>query len=89
MADQLRYLAQAFWGADLRPGDVMPFVCAVDAEEGARILARSARGAIAYQQIIDPDGPIYGEPEVLGVWGDVPAAARSIDGDSWADLTAA
>ena len=89
LAGQLRYIAQGFWGAELKPGEPMPFVCAVDAEEGARILARLARGAIAYQQIIDPVGPVFGDPEILGSWGHVPPAALAIDGDPWSDLYAA
>lgn len=77
----MRYAAQAFWGPGLKPGEPMPFVCAVDAEDGAQILARSAAGAIAFQQLVDPEGPIFDEPEVLGVWGRVPAGAISIDDD--------
>lgn len=89
MPSQLRYIAQAFWGSDLRPGEPLGFICAVDAEEGAQILARSARGAIAFQQEYDPEGPLYGEPEILGRWGSVPVGAVAIDGDVWSDLSAA
>lgn len=82
MAREMRYIAQAFWGARLRPGEPMPFVCATDAEEGAAILAQSAEGVVAYQQFVDDDGPLYDEPEILGTWGRVPAAAISIDGEA-------
>lgn len=88
MATELRYVAQAFWGDGLRPSEPLPFLCAVDAEEGAAILAKTAAGVIAYQQPFNPEGPIYGEPEILVVWGRVPAAAVSIDGaasDPWLD----
>jgi hypothetical protein len=66
----------------------MLFVCAIDAEEGAAILAKQAAGVIAFQQEFDPAGPIYGEPEILGVWGKVPPEAISMDGaarDPWLD----
>lgn len=89
MAGRLHYLAQPFWGADLRPGEPLPFMCAVDAEEGGAILAQSARGAIAYQQYIDPEGPIYGDPEILARWGDVPSGALTIDADWWNEGRAA
>ena len=88
VARELRYVAQAFWGEELRPSEPLPFVCAVDAEEGAAILARTAQGVIAFQQVFDPEGEIYGEPDILGVWGRVPAAAVSMDGaalDPWLD----
>lgn len=88
MAREMRYVAQAFWGDRLVPGEPLPFVCALDAEEGGAILAREAKGVVAYQQMVDPEGPLLEDPEILRIWGDVPAAALGPDGsacDPWLD----
>lgn len=79
MPRQLRYIAQPFTAG--RPGPLYPFVCALDAEAGGKILAASSDGVLVFQQWIDPDAMIFGEPEVLASWGDVPSAAICIDGD--------
>lgn len=64
------------------------FTCAVDAEEGARILARLAPGVVAYQQWGDPDVGVWDEPDPLVIAGDVPASMFMIDADGrdpWLD----
>lgn len=83
---RLSYIAQPFWNG--RPGDLYPFVCAVDAEEGGAILARSADGVLVYQQWVDDEADAAGEPEILRVIGEVPTGAVSIDPDGrdpWLD----
>lgn len=88
MGRRMRYVAQAFRGPGLIPGDPLPFLCAMDAEEGGEILSREAEGVLVYQQLVDPDGPVFDDPEVLRVWGRVPAAALGPDGaavDPWLD----
>jgi hypothetical protein len=86
MARKLRYAAQAFTRG--QPGPVYPFLCALDAEAGAEILARSADGAIAYQVWVDADADAHDEPELLATLGSVPSGARAIDADGrepWLD----
>lgn len=64
------------------------FTCAVDAEEGARILAHLAPGVVAYQQWGDPEVGLWDEPDPLVVAGDVPASMFMIDADGrdpWLD----
>jgi hypothetical protein len=88
VARRMRYVAQAFRGPALTPGEPLPFLCATDAEEGGAILAREAQGVLVYQQLVDPEGPIFDEPEILRVWGRVPAEALGPDGaagDPWLD----
>ena len=77
MPRRLRYIAQPFWAG--RPGEPYGFHTAVNAEEGGRILAGQADGVLVYQQWVDDDAEIEGDPEVLAVLGDVPPAARLID----------
>ncbi len=90
MARSMQYLAQPYWRRDggLVPGEPLPFLCAVDAEEGGALLAKSAAGVVAYQQVIDRDASIFEEPEILATWGDLPASAVCIDGDGWDDEAA-
>lgn len=90
MAREMRYVAQPFWRQKrgLVPGEPLPFLCARDAEEGAQILARSAAGAVAYQQVVDVHAEIYDEPEILWASGDLPAGATAVDGEAiegWAE----
>lgn len=86
MGRQLQYFAQPFWVGP-KAGSRYQFLCAVDAEEGARLLvAGGADGAHAWQQWVDVEADIYGDPETLAVIGDVPTDALSIDGpapDPW------
>ena len=74
MSRQLIYVALPFWrdGARLRAGRAYRFTCAVDTEEGGKILARSAAGVVAYQQEVHPEFEVCEDPDILGVWGDVP-----------------
>lgn len=86
MNRKLRYIAQPFVRG--KPGRSYPFMCAVDAEAGGEILARSADGVVVFQQWVDADAEIYCDPEVLAIHGDVPRAAVSIDPDGaepWLD----
>lgn len=86
MPRQLRYFAQPFTAG--RPGPLYPFLCAVDAEAGGQILARSMDGVLVYQQWVDTDADLVGDPEVLAVSGDIPRAALAIDPegrDPWLD----
>lgn len=48
------------------------FLCARDAEEGAEILSRLARGAVAFQCWVDPETGYQEPPEVLVKRGYVP-----------------
>lgn len=85
MSRRRHYIAQPFWTREGRivPGELHEFVCAIDAEEGGQILARTAAGVLVYQQVIDGEAQLYDEPEVLRIFGEVPKGARSIDPDEW------
>jgi len=86
MPRRLHYYAQPFWRG--RPGKLYPFVCAVDAEEGGRILALSAEGVHVFQQWRDEEAGTMDEPELLQVIGHVPDEALMIDPegrDPWLD----
>lgn len=86
MSRQLRYIAQPFTGG--RPGTAYPFLSALDAEAGGKILSGSMEGVLVFQQWADLEAGIYEDPEVLAVWGRVPSAALAIDGDGrepWLD----
>lgn len=86
MPRRLHYFAQPFWNG--RPGGLLPFLCAMDAEEGGAILARSADGVLVYQQWRDDEEALADDPEVLQIIGDVPAGALMIDPDGrdpWLD----
>jgi nitrous oxide reductase accessory protein NosL len=48
------------------------FACAVDAEEGARIIARLADGVVAFQQWGNPETAEWEAPDPLLVIGCVP-----------------
>lgn len=89
MPRRLLYFAQPYWSTRREPAERYEFRCAVDAEEGGRLLmAGLADGVLVYQQWVDPEAEIYGEPEVLARHGDVPSAALAIDGDGrdpWLD----
>ncbi len=77
MPRRLRYIAQPFWEG--RPRQPYPFVCAVDAEEGGRLLMTQADGVLVYQQWVDDDAETAEDPEVLAILGEVPGAALLID----------
>jgi len=86
MPRRLHYFAQPFTSG--RPGEPYPFLCAMDAEEGGAILARSADGVLVYQQWRDDTASLADDPEVLQIIGDVPADALMIDPegrDPWLD----
>jgi hypothetical protein len=84
MAARLAYFAQPFFAeaGQFRAGPLYPFNCASDAEEGGELLSRMAAGAVAYQQIIDPEAELFDEPEMLAVFGRVPASAREPQGEA-------
>lgn len=86
MPRRLRYIAQPFWSG--RPGQPYPFLCAMDAEEGGRLLMTQADGVLVFQQWADLEAGIFDDPEVLAVLGDVPGAAMQIDPPSPASETA-
>lgn len=82
---RLHYFAKEIW-----PGHQVQhtFTCAVDAEEGARILAKLAPGAVAYQQWGDLEADIWEDPDPLVITGDVPEFFFAIDPsgrDPWLD----
>lgn len=82
MPRRLHYFAQPFWNDRAEPAERYEFTCAVDAEEGGRLLmAGSADGVLVYQQWTDSEAQIYGDPEILAVHGDVPLGAIAIDAD--------
>lgn len=89
MPRRLHYFAQPFWNDRAEPAERYEFTCAVDAEEGGRLLmAGSADGVLVYQQWADAEAEIFGDPETLAKLGDVPRAAWLIDGDGrdpWLD----
>lgn len=88
MPRRLHYYAQPFWAHRREPTQRYEFVCAVDAEEGGEILARSADGVLVYQQWSDTELDLFGEVEVLAGHGNVPRAAFQIDPDGrdpWLD----
>jgi hypothetical protein len=88
VAQRLHYFAQPFWRGRREPGPRYPFLCAVEAEEGGAILAKSADGVLVYQQWVDPEAEIFSDIEVLAIMGDVPRAALMIDPDGrdpWLD----
>ena len=89
MSRRLHYFAQPFWNGRSEPATRYEFTCAVDAEEGGRLLmAGAADGVIVYQQWMDVEGDIFGEPEELARHGDVPRAAWQMDPDGrdpWLD----
>ena len=74
MARQLHYFARPLVLVDgqLQGGERMHFFSAQDAEEGARLLARMAIGAVAYQQLGDAEHDIWDDPELLAIYGEVP-----------------
>jgi hypothetical protein len=77
MPRRLRYIAQPFW--DGRPGEPLPFLCAMDAEEGGRLLMSQADGVLVFQQWADEEPGLCDDPEILVVMGDVPASALQVD----------
>lgn len=79
MPRRLHYFAQPFWNDRRVPAERFEFLCAVEAEEGGQILARSADGVLVYQQWIDTEAEIFGDPEVLEVHGSVPQSAFAVD----------
>lgn len=86
MSRQLRYIALSFTAG--QPGSEYPFLCALDAEAGGEILARSMDGVLVFQQWFDPDAWTFEDPEILAAWGDVPSGALAIDADGrepWLD----
>jgi len=91
MPRRLHYYAQPFWDLREEPAQRYEFVCAVDAEEGGEILARSADGVLVYQQWADVELDLYADIEILAQHGSVPSAATGIDPDGrepWLDDTA-
>lgn len=91
MPRRLHYYAQPFWDHRREPAQRYEFVCAVDAEEGGEILARSADGVLVYQQWADVEIELFGDIEVLAKHGSIPRAAIGIDPDGrdpWLDDTA-
>lgn len=88
MPRRLHYYAQPFWGHRRVLAQRYEFACAVDAEEGGEILARSADGVLVYQQWADLELELFGEVEVLAQHGSVPRGATGIDPDGrdpWLD----
>lgn len=88
MARRLHYFAQPFWNERRQPAARYEFRCALEAEDGGRILFRSADGVLVYQQWADVEVPVYEDPDILAVLGEVPSAALAIDADGrdpWLD----
>lgn len=77
MPRRLRYIAQPFF--DGRAGEPYPFVCAVDAEDGGRILLTRAEGVLVFQQGFDDVTGIEEDLEVLLVLGELPPGLLQID----------
>lgn len=89
MPRRLHYFAQPFFAGRRDAAQRFEFVCAVDAEEGGAILAKSADGVLVYQQWVDAEADVFEDPETLAVIGEVPAVARAIDPDGpepWAEV---
>lgn len=88
MTGRLRYFAQPFWSDRLATAEPYEFTCALDAEDGGRILFTEADGVLVYQQWIDAETALFDDPEVLLILGAVPRAAIAIDSDGrdpWLD----
>ncbi len=81
MARRLMYFARPILltASGLRGGEPMPFLSAQDAEDGGRLVAKMAYGAVAYQQLADPEFDIWEDPELLAVFGDVSASVVLAD----------
>lgn len=77
MPKRLCYIAQPF--RDGRPQTAYQFTCAVDAEEGGRILASRADGVLVYMQAVDDEAGVADEPEVLLTLGNLPDGLLAID----------
>lgn len=77
MPRRLRYIAQPFHEG--RAGEPYPFVCAVDAEEGGRILLTRADGVLVFQQWFDDVTGMDEEPDVLLALGRLPPGLLQID----------
>lgn len=77
MPRRLRYIAQPFY--DGLAGEPYPFVCAVDAEEGGRILLTRADGVLVFQQWFDDVTGMDEEPDVLLTLGRLPPELLQID----------
>lgn len=77
---RLHYFAIEIWPDRMAKH---PFTCAVDAEEGARILAKLAPAAVAYQQWGDVEAEVWDEPDPLLVLGS--GARRVVDQDGRED----
>lgn len=79
---ELHYFALEIW-----PDRMVkhPFTCAMDAEEGARILAKLAPAAVAYQQWGEAGIDLWDEPDPLLILGEAAQAVVSGDGglDDW------
>lgn len=73
----LTYIAQTFKNG--RAGLAYPFLCAVDAEDGARILLSQADGVLVFQQWVDAVSGLADDPEVLLELGSLPRGLLSID----------
>ena len=69
MGWRLHYFALEIGGARTA---LHAFACAVDAEEGARIIARMADGVVAFQQWGNPETAEWEAPDPLLVIGRVP-----------------
>ena len=82
MPRRLHYFAQPVWRAGATRSQRYEFRSAVDAEEGGRILARSADGVLVYRQWIDAEIDLFEDPEVLSILGDVPHTLLAIDPDA-------
>lgn len=82
MSRRLHYYAQPYWAARREPAQRYEFMCALDAEEGGRMLiAGRADGVLVYQQCGDADADLWDDPEMLLTLGDVPRSVIMIDED--------
>lgn len=74
MTERLRYFALTVSTGQTPTVRRHEFHCAVDAENGGTDLATTAAGVLVYQQHMDEEAGIYGDPDPLLVIGALPDA---------------
>ena len=71
------FCVESFWraGLELRQATLQQYDSGSEAEEVAQDLSRRRAGVALYQLEGDAEAGVWSEPELLAVYGEVPAAA--------------